>query len=160
MKDPIGRAGGLLNEYGYLGGNPIAFVDLLGLLAVPLSQCVKDHLAPYFPGLDLDKITVGDRIPFYVLDPGVIGYGYSKKKIWIKGGPDQFTSTGISLIAHELQHLYELNQRNKALWGIAYLIGLVHPGYDKMPKENRARAMENRVLRDLMDRYGKREPCE
>src|SRR5204863_9133550 len=46
-KDPIRFAGSDTNLYGYVLNDPVNFIDPSGL--IPLLECIKKQLRPYFP---------------------------------------------------------------------------------------------------------------
>jgi hypothetical protein len=109
-----------------------------------LSECVKKLLAPYFPDLDLNKISLHpDGIPGYVPgDPD--GYTEWNDIYFKKGQLNQNSANGIQLIAHELFHS---NQYKKYGWIPTFvpnplgngMLTIPVPGFPKLYLEEAAR---------------------
>jgi hypothetical protein len=85
-----------------------------------LSQCVKNRLAPYFPGLDLDKIRVQEGIPGYVVG-NPLAYTEGNRIYFQKGEYDPNSVKGLSDIGHELTHSQQYAQLGSAEFQSRYL---------------------------------------
>jgi RHS repeat-associated protein len=62
-EDPIGFAGGDVNLYGYVGGNPVASKDPLGLCPW-VGRCGLDYLGPAYTFLATTAAGFGDKATF------------------------------------------------------------------------------------------------
>lgn len=165
-QDPIGFYGGA-NLYAYVGNRPTSLVDPYGLK--PLTDCVKNLLRPYFPDTNLDAVDIQEdvRIQGWL---GNAAMTWGNKIDFAPGYYDPYTTPGISLIAHELKHVEQFQRYGKraflSLYLQSYLFGVVQPGvghdeaYRKIGFERVAFDIEDKVLSDLLRKYGpKQDPC-
>lgn len=164
--DPIGLGGGI-NTYAYVGGNPISFVDPLGLRA--LTDCESGILSKYFPSKDLSKIDIKDGIPYLARKGGAEGADAwtFKNTIYMAPGIDApDTIGGISLIGHEIVHSTQYDQygviglarRYNAAYKANIKAGMSeYDAYRNNPFEVAGFDMGTKVLSDLQSQGG--DPC-
>jgi len=165
-KDPILFAGGQANLYVYVGGDPINFIDPSGLF--PLSQCAKDKLAPFFPGLNLDNVDIQYGIPGYV--PGSpSGYTLGNTIYLDPSAHDEGSARGLGLIGHELVHVQQYQDAGGVPgMGAQYISdylgnrmnGMDHDGaYRAIPYEREAYALGREIEGQLNSMSGGGSVC-
>ncbi|MGB8329016.1 MAG: RHS repeat-associated core domain-containing protein [Polyangiales bacterium] len=143
-KDPVLFGGGI-QLYGYVNNDPINTIDPSGLF--PLSQCAKDKLAPFFPGLSLGDVDIQYGIPWYVPgDPA--GFTLGNTIYLDPNAHDESSARGLGLIGHELVHVQQYQDAGGiAGMGVQYigdylenrLGGMSHDGaYRAIPYEKDA----------------------
>jgi len=191
-EDPVGFNGGF-NFYRYVGNSAVSLVDQLGLQSgttykleydnlknnpwpmtpnlVPrhLSDCAKNTLQPYFPGLNLDGVGLLPRLPgftnFAPIDVGAITWDGT-----ISYQPGFFSGSagGLAALGHELTHVQQQSGGLGAFLGGYvgdYLKNLLKTGdpsgsYEKIRAEKEANAMETKILGDLLRKFGLNDPCK
>jgi hypothetical protein len=85
-----------------------------------LPQEVRQVLAQFFPGFDLDQVCVYDGIPWYIVGKP-IGYA-DRHKIYL--APEAYridTIEGLALIAHEITHCRQYSEHGAWLFRARYL---------------------------------------
>lgn len=117
-------------------------------------------IAPYFPGLDLNSVRVHEGIPWYVtMDADA--YTDRHHIYFAPGKYDPGTPEGIALIGHEVMHCWQYFRHGKwrfrAAYGGCWARKLVEHrswnyAYFLNPFEVEARAMEQRIYADLLNR--------
>jgi len=129
-----------------------------------LTPCAQKILRIYFPDLDLSKINIKKRIPIYIkLPPGkVLGYKtpFNLNKVNIrKSEYNQESIYGLSLIAHELQHVSQAREEGSGRWLMHYIGDNIRNGYWWNKYEVDARVKQETVSRTLRQIYGRKNPC-
>jgi RHS repeat-associated protein len=179
-EDPMGFLGGDVNLYGYVGNSPANFTDPLGLArdcffrscgGLPpgpwdkpkhLTDCAKNHLQPYFPGLDLGAVPFYSGKPFWV-DPRMSAITLDDGVYY---DSDAFSGSAIGLgsIGHELTHVGQWRNDPHFFWHYVggWFSNLSKPGdaYRNIPAEQAAYDMENRIEFDLSGRYSMQDVCQ
>jgi hypothetical protein len=145
-----------------------------------LSDCVKNLLAPYFPGHDLSGITLTKGIPFFVpLKADGFTFGQTihiNKDLW--NSDLQKTIDGIVLIGHEVTHTKQFKDLGFANLGFVdkYLGSYVNnlqsfkhfslnplseheQAYANISLEKEAYAMGDKIRADLTKKFGGNNPC-
>jgi len=148
--------------YAYVAGNPVNYIDPLGLDG--LTPCAQAVLKEFFPEVDLSKININTRIPIYVkVPPGkVFGYKtpFKLNKINIrKPSYSQETISGLALIAHELQHVVQATQEGLGKWTINYILDNILHGYKNSKYEKDANNKQTVVAKMLTSLYKDSNPC-
>lgn len=125
-----------------------------------LPDYVKKLLAPYFPEIDLEDVSICEGIPWYVL-MNAAAYTDRNQIYFAPGHYDPDSLEGIALIAHELAHCAQYKHHGvwkfRVLYISSWLIELWrHWSLDKAYSRNRfevaAREVEERVFADLSNR--------
>jgi Domain of unknown function (DUF4157) len=127
----------------------------------PLPDEVRDLLAPYFPGLDLDRIVLNlTGIPWYV--PKKMDAFTNRHHIYFaRGRFHPGTASGVALIAHELTHCDQFKRHGtwifRVKYGWSWLVELLrnmsfNEAYYQNRYEVEARAMQNKVYLEIWDR--------
>ncbi|HEX6044941.1 MAG TPA: DUF4157 domain-containing protein [Pyrinomonadaceae bacterium] len=136
----------------------------------PLSQCVKNRLRPYFPGVDLDKIRIHSGIPSYVVGDN-LAYTDGNDIYFKEGLYDPNSVQGLADIGHEVTHSEQYAKLGTLKFRAQYLgeyANNVHSGmdhqtaYESISFEVEARkkaAIISKDLSNLMKQVGGREPC-
>jgi hypothetical protein len=122
-------------------------------------------LSPYFPRLDLREVTVKEGIPLWIRIGArirVAAVAINNTVYFAPGQYDPDSPTGLSKVGHELVHVQQ--QRDAGgliLFGIPYVAEWIRnwlssfdseSAYRAISAEVEARAMEERILRALVDR--------
>ncbi len=122
-----------------------------------LPESAKKLLAPYFPGLDLDRISVQEGIPWYV-PMKAVAYTDRHKIYFAPGSYDPYSIEGIALIGHEIIHMLQYAEHGTWRFRYCYAKAWVlafgrtrsfNAAYCLNPFECAAREMEERIYRDL-----------
>ena len=74
-----------------------------------LSNCVKNRIRAYFPGLDLDKIRIFQGIPSYVIGNNR-AYTEVNNIFFAENRYDPYSARGIGLIGHETTHVQQYSR--------------------------------------------------
>jgi RHS repeat-associated protein len=153
-KDPIREEGGV-NLYAHVGGNPVNWVDLLGLR--PLNDSEKAHLSNYLPRVDLDNanLHVG-KMPWYAPSWAVaITRG---NNIYMRSNDDSFkTPERLGLLGHEIVHV---GQYREGMTWFSYWrateegLKANKESYRYNPYEVEAYLMQLIIELDLKHKYG------
>lgn len=122
-----------------------------------LPEPARKLLAPFFPGIDLERICIYESIPWYVRGAP---QGYAdRRQIYLMPGAYRVDSIeGLALLAHELAHCRQYQKHGT--WGFRarYLASYFknrlrgmsrREAYLNIPFEIEAREIEARVARDL-----------
>ena len=147
---------GGLNFYGYANGKPIQMIDPRGLDAeerpdptIPLTDCQKEWLSPYFDQKELDnvRVFVGGFVP-----PGNAAFTPTGTLFNVK--PEYYknplSTDTIGLVAHEMTHMQQ--HRADFLMGPKYLGELMSKGSKEgqgNTYEDPAYEMGKKVTREL-----------
>jgi hypothetical protein len=121
---------------------------------------VKKLLAPFFPGFDLDRICIYEKIPWYVAGNP---QGYADRyNIYLRPGFYRLDSIeGLALLAHEIAHCRQYRRlgtwRFRARYLAAYFKNrfrgmTCREAYLNIPFEIEAREIESRVYL-VLQRY-------
>lgn len=125
-----------------------------------LPESTKKLLAPYFPGFDLDLISVREGIPWYV-PMRAAAYTDRHKIYFAPGAYDPYSIKGIALIGHEIMHILQYCQhgtwRFRYCYAKAWVLGYgrtrsFNEAYRENPFERAAKEMEERIYRELWQR--------
>jgi hypothetical protein len=154
-----------MNLYAFVGNNPLNVRDPWGLF--PLTDCVKEILAPYFPGLDLDLIDIHEGLPWYTRD-NVAAITRGNNIYFAPGKYNPHSRGGIGLIGHEATHSQQYADYGDLgfllKYGSDYLKNRLkgmddEAAYENIPFEKEARAKEQQIRDDLKQKYGDSDPC-
>lgn len=128
----------------------------------PLPLEVQQLLAPFFPGLELNRIRIHEGIPRYVLllaaaEP--IGYTDGWQIYFAPGFYRLDTPEGLALLAHEIAHCRQYQELGKWQFRAKYLAAYFQNrrygmdakiAYAQIPFEIEARQIERNVLAMLL----------
>jgi hypothetical protein len=132
-----------------------------------LPECVKNLLAPYFPGLDLGLIRLRAGLPWYV-PMRADAYADSDCIYFARGKYDPHSAEGIALIGHEVAHCLQYRRfgkwRFRALYVSSWAVGLrrhlsLGKAYASNRFEREAALLQRKIYRDLYEVFGDDDPC-
>ena len=160
-RDPLGMVDGP-NLYGYVGGDPVNFWDLLGGTAVAIPDCVQRFLQKHFPKLDMSKITIVTNAQ---LPEGMAGQHSQTdiNKILVADDPSLVDKEGILLVAHELKHRQQVRRRTRPGFWLQYgaeSIGSWLAGDGIYPEKRGLEKAAYEFEEGLEDEMVGRAPCE
>jgi len=119
----------------------------------------KKLLAPYFPEVDLEDISIREPVPWYV-PMKAVAYTDRNRIYFAHGCFDPDSLEGLAVIAHELSHCAQYKNYGTWRFRLLYIGSWLrelwrHGSFDEAYNQNRfevaARAIEERVLADLSD---------
>ncbi len=122
-----------------------------------LPREARQLLAPFFPGFNLGRVRIYERIPWFVLGKPV-GYA-NRHKIYLAPGAYQTASVGgIALLAHEIAHCRQYSEYGTWRFRATYLFSYFknrwrgmsrREAYLNIPFEIEAREIEAKVYSEL-----------
>ena len=136
----------------------------------PLSPCVKSRLAPYFSGVNMDKVRVHEGLPAYVVGDQPF-YTEGNDIYYKKGHYDPNTVGGLAVIGHEVTHVEQYAKLGTVTFQAQYLreygklrsLGLDHDSsYRGISLEVEARKRQGIIHKDLSNlskMIGGKDPC-
>ncbi len=112
--DPIGIAGGL-NTYGYANGDPVNFSDPFGLMADTLDAGMREALGDLCDKVDCDVVDVVTDGPMHAAvmkAAGAATRGVTLgNTVYLRSDPDPTNREDVALVAHELAHVGQYQER-------------------------------------------------
>jgi len=128
----------------------------------PLPLEVQQLLAPFFPGLELNRVHIYEDIPRYVAIAAAeepIGYTDGWRIYFAPGCYRIDSPEGLALIAHEIAHCRQYQELGRWRFRAKYLAAYVQnrregmdakTAYAQIPFEIEARKVERQVLSTLL----------
>lgn len=183
LAEDLLRFSGGVNLYLYVRNSPTGLVDPSGLTFIcpvtdpmcrqditkHLSDCAKEILKPYFPDINLEAVELVSALPGWAnMAPIDVGAITLENTIYYKPGSLSGDATGLAAIAHELVHV---QQQSSGLFPFLrryvrdYTRNLLQgddpeEAYERIPAEDRARAVFRRVFDDLFRKYRFEDICK
>jgi hypothetical protein len=109
-----------------------------------LSPCLKELLGPYFPGLDLDQVSIHTNgIPkavqwFNTLKNGVGAVTWGNDIYYPPGGYNPTSNKAIADLAHEIVHVWQYSMLGKPRFAWQYGQGYIKNVIDQLPAGTRS----------------------
>jgi hypothetical protein len=117
--------------------------------ARPLTEGEMQALRPYIPQADLNCARIHEGVVPRYLPRRYIGIARGNCIYFRAGAYDPGSPRGMALLGHELVHVGQY--RRGATW-LSFLLSYARHGYRNSPLEVAARAVQERIARDLASR--------
>lgn len=114
--------------------------------ARPLTDRERQALRPYIAQADLESARIHDGVVPRYLPRRYIGIARGHHVYFRPGTYTPDTVKGLALLGHELVHVGQY--RRGATW-LSFLLSYARHGYRNSPLEVAARAVQERIARDL-----------